>query len=506
MNRSDSSKIAKNAGITGVAEIPLQLIAFLSGIIITRILGADIFGIFVAASAVTSLGRIIGTLGLQKGVLRFIGLYKTERSQVNGIIISSLLMAFVASSLLALILTLSSGLLEQHVFNISGIGGAIALLAWALPFTSVFLVLTSILQAYERITLMAMLRKVVQPLLGLSLLLLFFLFGMRLSALIWRMIIANLILALISFYYVRKTASLQPLTIKQNYKQTPALLRFGIPLFVAEIIHIFMLRSDVLMISAFLVAGQVGIYGVVVRLSGLLLVPLVSLDTIVFPMLANYFSQNDSKSIGRVYRLSSHWATIISFPLFITTWIYAADLLALFGSEFAAGTLVLRIIIIGICIRSLSGSVAGVLTIGGHSRIILVNSIIAAAINLTANYLLIPRFGIQGAAFSTAGITIFWSLLMVAQVWKIYRIQPWSMLTLRAFALAAAVGLIFSILPLPLPGLLRLLIGGSGITVFFFAGLLISKSVTPADKYILGRLMGKFGLSVPASWEDDRVL
>ncbi len=503
MNRSDSSKIAKNAGITGLAEIPLQLVAFLSGIIITRVLGADIFGVFVAASAVTNIGRIIATVGLQKGVLRYIGLCREEQPQVNGIVLAALALTLAGGGLIAFGLTLLSGTLETHVFAVDGIGGAIALLAWAIPFTSAFLVLTSILQAYERITLMAMLRKVAQPLLMLALLLLFFWFGMRLSALIWRMIVSNLLLGLVSFYYVRRLPSLNSLAAPRDYSRVPALLRFGVPLFAAEIIHIFMLRSDVLMISAFLAAGQVGIYGVVVRLSGLLLVPLVSLDTIIFPMLSDYFARNDIARVGRIYRLSSHWATLASLPLFITAWVYAGDLMGLFGAEFIAGVPVLRIIIIGLCLRSLAGAVSGVLTIGGHSRLILINAAAAAVLNLTANYLLIPRWGIEGAAIATAGITAGWALLMVTQVRQIYRLQPWSLLTLRLLLLALLTGLLFTWLPLPLPGWLRLLVGAPAITCVWLGGLLVSRSVTAADKYILARLLLKVGLPAPAGWADN---
>jgi len=503
LNQADSSKIARNTGITGAAEIPLQLISFLSGIIITRVLGANIFGVFVAASAVTNIGRIIATLGLQKGVLRYIGLCREEQPQVNGIVLAALALTLSIGALIVLLLTLLSGTLATHVFAVDGIGGAIALLAWAIPFTSVFLVLTSVLQAFESITLMAILRKVVQPLLMLALLLLFFWFGMRLSALIWRMIVANLLLGVVAFYYVRRLPQLNRLAAPRDFSRVPALLRFGVPLFVAEIIHIFMLRSDVLMISAFLTADQVGIYGVVVRLTGLLLVPLVSLDTIIFPMLSGYLARDDTASVGRIYRLSSHWAMLTSLPLYITAWVYAADLLALFGTEFSGGVVALRVIIIGLCFRSLAGAVAGVLIIGGHSKLIMINSAIAASMNLAANYQLIPRFGIEGAAIATAFITAFWSLLMVAQVRKIHHLHPWSLLTVRSLLLALLTGLLFTWLPLPLPGWLRLLVGALAITCFFFGGVLVSRSVTAADKYILAKLMMKAGLRAPAGWVED---
>ena len=62
----------------------------------------------------------------------------------------------------------------------------------------------------------------------------------------------------------------------------------------------------------------------------------------------------------------------------------------------------------------------------GRTKINLVNAVIAAIVNLFLNYLLIPRFGITGAALATGASLIILNILALLEVWVILKIHPYS--------------------------------------------------------------------------------
>ena len=109
----------------------------------------------------------------------------------------------------------------------------------------------------------------------------------------------------------------------------------------------------------------------------------------------------------------------------------------------------------------------------GRSRLVLINNLIAASMNVTLCCLLIPRMGVLGAALSSASSVALMQTLQVVEVALLYRVHPFSRGFFKALA-AGAVALLlaeFAVGALDLPALGRVLLqatvilAGYGLTL-----------------------------------------
>jgi O-antigen/teichoic acid export membrane protein len=83
-----------------------------------------------------------------------------------------------------------------------------------------------------------------------------------------------------------------------------------------------------------------------------------------------------------------------------------------FGSSYKSGTTALAILAFGQLINASFGSVGSLLNMTGNENDTLKGMVIAVVVNMVLNILLIPHFGIEGAAFSTVISCFFWNVIL----------------------------------------------------------------------------------------------
>lgn len=105
-------------------------------------------------------------------------------------------------------------------------------------------------------------------------------------------------------------------------------------------------------------------------------------------------------------------------------WLSGPTLLELFGSEFSVGYDVVTILLVGQIVNALAGSVGFIMIMTKHQKEAAWIVSISAAINIALNYLLIPQFGLEGAAVATALTMVVRNVCMVVFVLNILKINP----------------------------------------------------------------------------------
>ncbi len=97
----------------------------------------------------------------------------------------------------------------------------------------------------------------------------------------------------------------------------------------------------------------------------------------------------------------------ISFPSFV---------LGFFGNEFITGTSALVFLSISQFVNAISGSVGYILQMTGKENVFQYIVFAATLINITLNLLLIPHYGINGAAFASMISLAFWNLISIVYI------------------------------------------------------------------------------------------
>jgi O-antigen/teichoic acid export membrane protein len=108
--------------------------------------------------------------------------------------------------------------------------------------------------------------------------------------------------------------------------------------------------------------------------------------------------------------------------------------LAIFGPEFVIGVSSLVVLCIGRLFDTAVGSVGVVLRMTGHSRVVLVDSLLLLALSLALNGVLVPRYGILGAALAGSVCVVFVNGLKLIQIYRFLHIHPYSFALLKPLA------------------------------------------------------------------------
>ncbi len=109
-------------------------------------------------------------------------------------------------------------------------------------------------------------------------------------------------------------------------------------------------------------------------------------------------------------------------------------LLALFGAGYEAGAAPLVLLALGQLVLNAAGPLTAVINLSGHPRVTLFDNVLVFSANLVLCIILVPRYGMSGAAASTLIALCSVTLLQIGQVARLFRIHPFRDDQLRALA------------------------------------------------------------------------
>ncbi|MGB8274445.1 MAG: polysaccharide biosynthesis C-terminal domain-containing protein, partial [Alphaproteobacteria bacterium] len=168
-----------------------------------------------------------------------------------------------------------------------------------------------------------------------------------------------------------------------------------------------------------------GIYAVAIRAAELLTFVLAAVNTVIAPRVASYYYQGDSVRLQRLLSASARRALLLTLPLGLMLIIAGPWLLnTVFGAEYAPGAIAMAILAGAQLVNVAAGSVGLVLNMTGHERITAWGVGLAAILNIALNALLIPLWGIEGAAIATASSLVAWNLILWLAVRRHLGLRP----------------------------------------------------------------------------------
>jgi O-antigen/teichoic acid export membrane protein len=170
------------------------------------------------------------------------------------------------------------------------------------------------------------------------------------------------------------------------------------------------------------------------------------------PRFTEMFTLGDLRGANRVYQATTAWLVLLTWPMFLLAVFFGPEILTVFGHSYRAGDTVLVILSLAMLLATACGQVDMVLVTTGRSSWSLVNGLLAVVINVGLDVLLIPRYGITGAAIGWAAAIAVTNLMPLAQLMVTVRLHPLGRGTLIAIALSC---LSFGLLPLAI----RVLVG-----------------------------------------------
>jgi O-antigen/teichoic acid export membrane protein len=230
----------------------------------------------------------------------------------------------------------------------------------------------------------------------------------------------------------------------------------------------------------------VGIFAVAQRLSSLGTLFFLAIGNISTPIFADYYSRGEIAPLKKLYQTTTKWVVMFNVPLFLLLIFFTKPILSIFGGDFSQGSAGLVILAIGNLVYTGTGPGANLLDMTNHTKFNSANSAFLIIVTIVSDLLLIPRWGVIGAAAASAFSTVIVNMVCLIEVYILIKIQPYG----RGMFKPILAGLIASAITyllnsyMVLPALLNLLVGGT-ILLGIYALVLIMLGFSEEDLLVI---------------------
>ena len=240
---------------------------------------------------------------------------------------------------------------------------------------------------------------------------------------------------------------------------------FSVPRAVAAAIEITLEWIDVIVVASLRSPGEAGVYAVVTRCVRAGQLVEYAARVAIGPQVSAAVALGDRARMSAIYLAVTRGMVLLAWPFYVTAFAFAPAVLGLFGPGFASGATSLRILSVGMAMVIAAGALQTVILMGGRSTWQMGNKAAALVVGLTLNLVLVPRFGIEGAAVAWVASLATDVTLATVQARRMHvalrppQVAPAVVVALSVFTASACAGL--AVAGQTLAGLaVHLLLGG----------------------------------------------
>lgn len=491
------SGLAKSAAIIFLGTIIGRLLGLFGQILIVRSLEPTSFGHLALAYTVASTLAGLALLGVQDGVTRLMSAEQSPdyRRNVLGGGYAFALFGGIAVSICIYVF-------RFHIASILNDNELPRLLVLFLPYIVAYTlarVTFGALRAHKR-SLGAVVSRDFAPRIGaLVIFALFILVGEVFYGAIVYWVATPVIMALVAGYYLHKEIGIiKSISHLPDRDVTQELWSFSWPLALSASFFLLLSNIDILMVGYFMESRSVGLYRAIQPLRQVTTFVRVAFAFLFLPIATEYFKNKDLSTLGQFYTISTKWVVTLSFPPVLVFTLFPFDTVrAFFGTAYTPAAPALAVLTAGLFVRTFVG-------LGGHvakaidrPKIELYSVAAAVVVDIIFNALLIPRYGIVGAAAGTViGYITYNAIELVAIYWVIDS-QPFSADSIKplfpTLIFALALVHLTSNIDLTLPMLL-----GIGVVISFvhLVSMILTRSLGREDLLLFERFEDRTGLDL----------
>lgn len=412
--------------IQGTGAALLLLIEML----VARLLGVAEFGHYALVSAWVYVLGLVGTLGLNHVLLKNVAAYLATEdwAALRGLLRRTFLWAGTAAGALVVaglvvLWLLESCCIDAGLFRVTLPG------LLALPFVVLSYLRQATLRGFGLIGRALLPDFVLRPVVFLGLL----------GAAVWgcaatldattvlTLNLAALALAFAVGLFWQRRARPAPLHDTPPTYRDREWLALALPMFLIVGLNLISSRIDVILLGLLSTSENVGAYAAASRIADVIVFGLASANAIAAPLIAGLHAAGKREELQTLVKSAARGILAFTLPLALGVLVFGREILALFGDGFAAGYPVLAILVAGQLVNALAGPVGFLMTMTGAHRAAVKIVASSALLNLVLNAVLIPLFGMLGAAVATAISTATWNLLMLNYVKQTLALDPFAL-------------------------------------------------------------------------------
>ena len=464
-----------------------------------KFLSPEEVGLFRTIQDAAILLSPFAQFGLASGIFRYYPQFVKDQKTAGSFISLMMLLSVVGFGLFFLVFQLfETSILAYFDDNAKEITHFASLVLWL----TLILLITSLMEAYSRSLLKTivpnLLREIVSRLLLSVFVLLYFLGYLNFQQFITTTILGYLLCLIILMIYLTKNGDLKfglEFSVTHRLK-LPELLKYSLLSFAGTAGLVIIGKVDSIMVSSLLGFAANAIYTTAFYMATVIEIPKRALSQVAMPLIARAFEKKDLKDIQVIYQKTAINQFIIGALMLIGVWANLDNIFQLIPKNeiYDAGKYVVIIVGFGKLIDMIFGPSSEIIVLSKYYGFNIVLIILLAGSIIFANNLLIPAYGINGAAIGAALALIFFNLIKFIFIWATLKMQPFSLSTLKVLLITVAVVGVNLVLPKVNYILIDIAYRSTIITIIFGALVLFSNA-SPDGNNLVKKILKTIGIT-----------
>jgi O-antigen/teichoic acid export membrane protein len=403
-------EVLKGSAVTLIAMIVAVIFALVNNLIIGRVYGAEELGVYSTINSFLIIMVMFSLIGSDISILRFIPEHLSKYSLSSAFSVYKKLLIMVVSTaiILGIVVYSASGFIADDIYKKEYLTTLFLLTSPFILFYAVNNFNIASLRALKEIKLFALFQ-VLNPLFIFVVLISLTLIDKQQYNSVYSLFASTLLLASTSSYFIwkiyKRSNNEQKATVADTRYKT--LLGISLPMFLTAAMQVVIAQTGIIMLGMFATMSDVGIYSVSVKLASLTVFTLMPINAIIAPKFSELFHSGDHTELKKIAQKSSKLIFWSIAPFVTVLLIFGVEILGLFGESFHLGYTAMIIVIVGQSINALTGSVGYLLNMTGNQKTYNYIVIAGAILNILVNLILIPKYGLNGAAFASMTSMIF---------------------------------------------------------------------------------------------------
>jgi O-antigen/teichoic acid export membrane protein len=369
---------------------------FLFDFLLARQFGANGSGIFYLAFSLLTLFAMIGRIGFDRSVIRFLPplFMKNQLAQSRGLFKKMLYITGGLSLILCVFLLAFAERLSSDLFNDSTLSSYLYITALTIPALALLQLGAGSLRALKQIRASLITERILVYGGGTIAVILA---GSSLNTVFWGFLGACYVAAVFGLYHV--SMRLQG-TSKSVPFSASVLMRSALPLFIVSLATLMFGQITTILLGALSDTESVGVFGVAFKISMLMNIVLVGINSIGATTLSEL--HGGGKELKNLAQKIAGLSFLLSLPLFFVVILFPEFALGLFGEEFKSGSTALILLMLGQLVNTGVGSANHILSVTGHEKELAYIIGGSVALSIVSSYIFIPAYNIEGAALAVA--------------------------------------------------------------------------------------------------------
>ncbi len=393
--------VKRQAFLNSVFNYIGQVIGYLNiAILFPIFLSQEEFGL---TRLITSLGAVytqFSTFGVQRVAVKYFPFFRTSDSKHHYFV--TLLLALPAAGFI--VVSIIFFVFHDYIIPTTQESLQVQDFIFAIPivsfFSLYFKVFDSYLKALYKTSLTGFLNNIVLKLLWLLCVILYYKNVVGFYAFIYLYFSCNLILILITVLYLTGIGQLKLGVDKYFYKIRVLIpiMRYGFFSILDDVSAVLIVNIDKIIIGFLIDLKTLAIYTVASYISTIVSIPSSSLGRILIPMISPLWKRKDMKGLEVLYRRSCLLNLMLSGAIFVLLWGSVEDVLQLIDKDYRSGIYLILIFSASAIVDLAFGLNGDIILMSKHYTFNTYSSVILLVLIVVFNFLLIPSFGVYGAA------------------------------------------------------------------------------------------------------------